>query len=130
MPRGKPLLSPVACTLIAILCRSCAFAGRLLTAPTYPAGTSPYSVAIGDFNGDGKMDLAVADSEDGQTGRVNILLGNGDGTFQPFVSYAAEAGTTFVVSGDFNGDGKLDLAVTNLYGNSVSVLLGNGDGTF
>jgi hypothetical protein len=62
---------------------------------------------------------------------MSVLLGNGDGTFQTAVSYAAGAVPSSVTVGDFNGDGILDLAVANdtVVGN-VSVLLGNGDGTF
>ena len=59
-----------------------------------------------------------------------MLLGNGDGTFQPAVSYTAGFEPFSVAVGDFNGDGKLDLVVANFDGNTVSVLLGNGDGTF
>src|SRR5258708_36513311 len=122
----KALLRSVECFLIVILVPSFAFAGRFLTAPTYPAGTSPYSVAVGDFNNDGKPDLAVADAENGYSGRVNILLGNGDGTFQPFVSYAADSGTTSIVAGDCNGQGKVDFAVTKPYVQSLSERIGNG----
>jgi hypothetical protein len=82
-------------------------------------------VAVGDFNGDGKADLAVANYSDHS---VSVLLGNGDGTFQTHVDYATGSGPDSVAVGDFNGDGKADLAVTNDY--AVSVLLGNGDGTF
>ena len=59
-----------------------------------------------------------------------MLLGNGDGTFQPQVTYAVGSGPSAIVAGDFTGDGHLDLAVANTVGNTVSVLLGNGDGTF
>ncbi len=59
-----------------------------------------------------------------------MLLGNGDGTFQPALDYAVGIFPIGVVTGDFNGDGILDLAVTNAGSNTVSVLLGNGDGTF
>src|SRR5207245_1554043 len=69
---------------------------------------SPESVAAGDFNGDGVTDLAVA------AGGIKILLGNGDGTFQPPVSYTSDFNTTgisqSVAVGDFNGDGVPDLA--------------------
>ncbi len=84
----------------------------------------------GDFNGDGRLDLAVVDDGDEPWGGTNpptvsVLLGNGDGTFQPMERFAA-GGTLGIglLAGDFNGDGKLDLATSN------SVFLGNGDGTF
>jgi uncharacterized repeat protein (TIGR01451 family) len=100
-------------------------------AKSYPVGTSPRGVAVGDFNGDGKLDVAVANTG---SGNVSILLGNGDGTFQPAVNFSTGNSPTTVAMGDFNGDGKLDLALfqpgmNGLAGN-VSVLLGNGDGTF
>jgi hypothetical protein len=92
-----------------------------------PAGRGPGSVISGDFNGDGRLDLAVANSGDGT---VSILLGNGDGTFAPQVPYTAGSGSSSLVAGDFNGDGHLDLAVTNSNDNTVSVLLGDGAGAF
>jgi hypothetical protein len=101
-----------------------------VTAPTYPAGDGPSSVAVGDFNGDGRPDLVVA-NEWGST--VTVLLGNGDGAFQAAQSYDVDGGSSSVAVGDFNGDGHLDLAVggrwvvTIMLGNG---LLGNGDGTF
>jgi hypothetical protein len=91
------------------------------------AGSSPAFGAMGDFNGDGKVDLAVADQN---TGNVSVLLGNGNGTFQTHVDYATGRTPLSIAVGDFNRDGKLDLAVTNESDNTVSVLLGNGDGTF
>jgi len=94
---------------------------------SHPVGTAPVAAAVGDFNGDGKPDLAVVNSGSGD---VSILLGNGDGTFQPAVKYPAGASPSFIAVGDLNGDGKLDLAVANGSANTVSVLLGNGDGTF
>jgi hypothetical protein len=86
-------------------------------------------VITGDFNGDGHLDLAVTNTADDT---VNILLGNGDGTFQSAVSYDAGLGSAgnpvWLAAADFNGDGKLDIAVEG--NNEVSILLGNGDGTF
>ena len=97
---------------------------------SYAVGTSPAAIVVGDFNGDGKIDLAVANTGSGD---VSILLGNGDGTFQPAVNYAAGNSPTDIAVGDFNGDGKLDLAVfqgASAGAVTVSILLGNGDGTF
>jgi hypothetical protein len=101
---------------------------------------NPYQVAVGDFNHDGKPDLAVADFN---TNTVSILIGNGDGTFQPHIEYATTTFPFGIVVGDFNGDGQVDLAVTDLATTSpncfvpnsdcpgtVSLLFGNGDGTF
>jgi hypothetical protein len=106
--------------------------GTFEAAVNYGDGSNPNSVAVGDFNGDGKLDLAVTNVATGNIGpgSVSVLLGNGDGTFQPAVEYADGSNPNSVAVGDFNGDGKLDLVVANTTGNNVSVLLGNGDGTF
>ncbi len=69
---------------------------------------------MGDFNGDGKPDLAVVNQpceSCGGLGSVTVLLGKGDGTFQPRVDYTVGPGPFSLTTGDFNGDGKLDLAV-------------------
>ena len=80
----------------------------------FVSGSSPVSVAVGDFNGDGKPDLAVANAFD--PGSVSVLLGNGDGTFQAPVSFATGSDPAAVVLGDFNGDGKADLLWRNTSG--------------
>jgi hypothetical protein len=111
--------------------------GTFEKAPTFAAGTAPASVAVGDFIGNGVDDLAVADYGDlfGNGQGVSILLGNGDGTFQSPLALKAGTRPDAVVVGDFNGDGKLDLAVAD-FGDfccdngDVTVFLGNGDGTF
>jgi hypothetical protein len=90
-------------------------------------GFLPFSLAVGDFNGDGKMDLAVGN--DALVG-ATILLGNGDGTFTAAANADPGGAPLTVVTGDFNGDGKLDLAVGDFADNTVRILLGNGDGTF
>ena len=85
------------------------------------------SVAVGDFNGDGKPDLAVANNYSNTygTGTASVLLGNGDGTFQTPQNFAAGTSPESVGVGDFNGDGKPDLAVADLtnINPTVSVLL-------
>ena len=95
--------------------------------PIALGGGSPASVAIGDFNGDGRADLAVTDSA---RGTVTVLLGNGDGTLAPVAGSPFAAGATpdAIAVGDFNGDGRQDLATTAA--NGVPVFLGRGDGTF
>jgi len=104
----------------------------LAAAISYAAGSHPNSVTAGDFNGDGKADLAVANFGSND---VSILLGIGNGTFRMAVNYAVGIHPYSAAVGDFNGDGKPDLAVAN-WGSmpgsvsNVSVLLGNGDGTF
>ena len=82
---------------------------------------------MGDVNGDGKPDLAVADQG---SNAVSVLLGNGDGTFQAQKTFATGSAPRSVSLGDVNGDGNLDLVVANEGSNSVSVLLGNGNGSF
>jgi large repetitive protein len=100
---------------------------------TRPAGVNAQAIAVGDFDGDKKPDLATADEGD----HVSVFLGSGDGTFaDPVNSPTAAPFSSGVSVADFNGDGKLDLVTANsLVGRgrsvrSVSVLLGLGDGTF
>ncbi len=107
----------------------------LAPAVNYPVGQSGNvvrNIAVGDFNGDGKLDMAVPSSTDRN---VSVLLGNGDGTFTPVGAYTIDTGNggnspRFVVAADFNEDGKMDLAVTDYGNDEVVILLGNGDGSF
>lgn len=96
-------------------------------ANNFAVGTQPLSVGIGDFNSDGKRDLAIANFS---SNNISILLGNGTGGFAPAATFIAGTNPSAVAVADFNGDAKLDLAVTNAGSDNVSVLLGNGAGGF
>ena len=89
-------------------------------------GGDPGGLVAGDFDGDGFLDLATANN----AGGISVLIGNGDGTFKPQVTYGAGGFPANIYTGDFNNDGKLDLAVVNYFDGAVGILLGNGDGTF
>jgi hypothetical protein len=90
----------------------------------FDTGAYPTSLAVGDFNRDGHPDIVTANDE---SGTVSVLLGNGDGTFQPAQDVTVGGYPTGVAVGDVIGNGIPDLVVT---GDTVQVLLGNGDGTF
>jgi hypothetical protein len=92
----------------------------------YGAGDGPSSVAVRDFNGDGKPDLVAANFRGNS---VSVLLGNGDGSFQGHMDYGAGNGPVSVAVGDLNRDGAADLTVANFYGDNVSVMVNTG-GTF
>jgi len=96
------------------------FTGAITLNPTY-------AVLLGDLNGDGVPDL-VTSNYSGTT--ISVLLGNGDGTFQPHVDYTVGSFPFGMAMGDLNGDGIPDLAVAAHNSSAVQVLLGNGDGTF
>jgi hypothetical protein len=96
--------------------------------PPKTSSTTEYCafVAVGDFNGDHKTDLAIIDSP-----YISVLLGNGDGTFQAPIDNSSFVGQRSLTVGDFNKDHVLDVAVVGSFDTSsnIGVLLGNGDGT-
>jgi hypothetical protein len=98
--------------------------GTFQTPAPYVVGTV-MSIAVGDLNGDGNLDLVTANDDD----TVGVLLGKGDGSFQLPLYYFTRPNSIQVVVGDFNGDGRLDVAALSLVHATVSILLGNGDGS-
>ncbi len=106
--------------------RVTASSGLYVEPKTFSVGNGATSVAVGDFNGDGKKDLAVANQTDNT---VSVLLGNGDGTFLPATNYHATS-PTYLTTGDFNNDGHPDLVSVVSGHNIVEILLGNGSGGF
>ncbi|MHC5768441.1 MAG: FG-GAP-like repeat-containing protein [Nostoc sp.] len=104
--------------------------GGFATATNFSVGTSPQSIIVGDFNGDGKLDLVTGNDSNGDSDTVSVLLGDGTGGFATVTNFTVGADPYSVTVGDFNGDGKLDLATANQESNNVSVLLGDGTGGF
>jgi hypothetical protein len=105
--------------------------GTFQAATNYNTGSnsSPYSIAVADVNGDGKLDLLTANNGNDTAG---VLVGNGNGTFQPIATYST-GDNSFpynIAVADVNGDGKLDLLTANNGNNTAGVLQGNGNGTF
>jgi len=110
--------------------------GSFRAAPTYGLPNSfdqsayTFSVATGDFNGDGIPDVVAGQVGDDASTGVAVYLGKGDGTFYPGDSYGTSANMSYVAVADFNGDGKLDIAAIDRVNNLVQIFLGNGDGSF
>jgi hypothetical protein len=98
--------------------------GTLQSPNAFPVAPSPQSLAVGDFNGDGKLDLVALNDT-----TLSILLGNGDGTFGATENIAAGSYLNSIAVADFNGDGKVDLTVASSL-SGMLIFLGNGDGTF
>ena len=109
-------------------------AGGFAAPVSYPTGIAPTGIALGDFNGDGKLDMAIACSGDGRTtgntgGGLSIYLGKGDGTFNsPVRVPLGNPQVSAVVAADFDRDGFVDLAA--VVGGDLMILPGRGDGTF
>ena len=101
--------------------------GSFGPATNFIVGTTPQSVSVGDFNKDGKLDLATANFN---SNNVSILLGTGTGSFGTATGFSVGTNPYSVAVQDFNGDGKPDIATANEGSNNVSVLLGNGTGGF
>ncbi|HMZ22333.1 MAG TPA: FG-GAP-like repeat-containing protein, partial [Blastocatellia bacterium] len=98
------------------------------TGPTnFSAGSGTQALAVGDFNGDGKLDFATANNT---AGTVSIRLGDGAGSFSGTTNVSVGSGPLHVAVGDFNGDGKLDFASANNGAGTVSIRLGDGVGNF
>lgn len=107
--------------------------GAFSTAGNLYVSSFPSGMAVGDFNGDGRLDVILAEgTRANQNPGLTVSLGNGDGTFAQANGSPIALGQSLsaIVTGDFNGDGKLDVAVTDSATNAVIILLGNGDGTF
>jgi hypothetical protein len=105
--------------------------GRLRLFTMVGTGPDPIMMDAGDFNNDGAVDLVVANQNLGSYGCFTLLLGNGDGTFQPKVEFPTGfAFANGISAADFDNDGNPDVVVSNSKDNTVSVFKGNGDGTF
>ena len=101
--------------------------GTFTVGQTLPTGSRPSAVVAQDFNSDGKLDLAVANS----SGSVlTMYFGNGDGTFTKGTDVPTNTTPCWIVTADFNRDGQPDMAVGDLTTGKIAILLGKGDGTF
>jgi hypothetical protein len=114
--------------MLSVVSASVTLAVNFAPAVNYAVGTTPEAIAIADFNGDGRPDLAVANFG---SNNVSILIGNGDGTFRATTAYHTGSRPLSVIAADFNHDGKMDLALANnTSSGTVTILLGTGTGSF
>jgi hypothetical protein len=106
--------------------------GTFVKGQSIDVGTDPLGLSIADFNGDGNLDVATITDTSGSGRDIQVLLGNGNGTFQAPITTATTFAPGFLAAGDFNGDGKPDLVLVDYFSgdNSVLVMQGNGNGTF
>jgi hypothetical protein len=125
----RAALAAAACLIPAISGAAAAGGGggpSFASGSPIPAGHDPASVAVADFNGDGKRDLAVANR--GYAKGLTILLGNGAGGFAAGQALRSEGEPRAVVSADVDGDGKADVVLASSSPNTIRVLLGDGAG--
>jgi hypothetical protein len=130
-PRGCAVfLASLAVALIfGVISPSATYAPQFAGPRNYTTGEGPFSVATGDLNGDGSLDLATAN----YGGTVSVLLNQGDGNFRPKLDLRITTTTAVdrgVAIGDLNGDGKPDLVTANYSPYTVSVFVNRGDGSF
>jgi hypothetical protein len=125
--RRLVLTGAAATLLVALLPAGASATLSFKTHSDFTVGTGPQSVAVGDFNGDGTKDLAVANSG---SNSVSVLIGTGTGSFGAKTDFGVGTNPQSVAVGDFNGDGIKDLATANSGTNTVSVLIGTGTGSF
>ncbi|GAB2710291.1 hypothetical protein GCM10011495_37870 [Hymenobacter frigidus] len=121
---GRPLALLLALASLVPVAQAQTFGPRT----DYPTGANPRNVALGDVNGDGRLDLVTANLN--AAGTASVLLGTGAGTFGPKTDYPTGSHPYSLALGDVNGDGRLDLVTANVLGGSISVLLGTGMGAF
>src|SRR4029077_3568759 len=122
-----------ACSIIAVLtivvCSSLGQTPPTFTRSDITVGNAPVSLAVADFNGDGKLDIAVL-ANTASTAVLSIFLGDGTGNFTFNSAFSTGFASTWLTAGDLNADGLADLVVANSFSRSVSVFLATGSGAF